>query len=109
MTRDGHETELIARGRHDPCVVPRGLCSHFPIFDFSERFDKKFQPWILLFKFFLSAGGAAVPMVEAMVALVLIDQLMAHLAQCEMFPVNPTLQQPVSPTSDGSLLMPELA
>ena len=58
---------------------------------------------------FLSVGGAAVPMVEAMVALVLIDQLMAHLAQCEMFPVNPTLQQPVSPPSDGSLLMPELA
>ncbi|CAA3026864.1 chorismate synthase 1, chloroplastic [Olea europaea subsp. europaea] len=25
VTRDKHETELIARGRHDPCVVPRGL------------------------------------------------------------------------------------
>ncbi|CAI0442791.1 unnamed protein product [Linum tenue] len=24
VTRDKHETELIARGRHDPCVVPRG-------------------------------------------------------------------------------------
>ncbi|CAI9091063.1 OLC1v1025983C1 [Oldenlandia corymbosa var. corymbosa] len=28
VTRDKNETELIARGRHDPCVVPRGL---FPI------------------------------------------------------------------------------
>ena len=36
---DGNETELIGRGRHDPCVLPR-----------------------------------AVPMVEAMSALVLIDQ-----------------------------------
>lgn len=25
VSRDKHETELIARGRHDPCVVPRGL------------------------------------------------------------------------------------
>ncbi|KAA8539328.1 hypothetical protein F0562_026020 [Nyssa sinensis] len=25
VTRDKQETELIARGRHDPCVVPRGL------------------------------------------------------------------------------------
>lgn len=25
VTRDKHDTELIARGRHDPCVVPRGL------------------------------------------------------------------------------------
>lgn len=24
VTRDKKETELIARGRHDPCVVPRG-------------------------------------------------------------------------------------
>lgn len=28
VTRDKHETELIARGRHDPCVVPRGLFLH---------------------------------------------------------------------------------
>ena len=27
VTRDGRETELRARGRHDPCVVPRGECS----------------------------------------------------------------------------------
>ncbi|KAI4346343.1 hypothetical protein L6164_007247 [Bauhinia variegata] len=62
VTRDMKETELIARGRHDPCVVPR-----------------------------------AVPMVEAMVALVLVDQLMAQYAQCNLFPINPELQEPMSP------------
>lgn len=41
VSRDGSDTELLARGRHDPCVLPR-----------------------------------AVPMVEAMVALVLADQLL---------------------------------
>ncbi|KAG5533223.1 hypothetical protein RHGRI_027434 [Rhododendron griersonianum] len=60
VTRDKHETELIARGRHDPCVVPR-----------------------------------AVPMVEAMVALVLVDQLMAQYAQCNLFPLNSALQEPM--------------
>ncbi|XP_077252926.1 chorismate synthase, chloroplastic-like [Tasmannia lanceolata] len=60
VTRDKHETDLIARGRHDPCVVPR-----------------------------------AVPMVEAMVALVIVDQLMLHYAQCELFPINPSLQEPL--------------
>ncbi|KAJ7558315.1 hypothetical protein O6H91_04G033000 [Diphasiastrum complanatum] len=49
VTREGHETEFRARGRHDPCVVPR-----------------------------------AVPMVEAMVALVLADQLLQHHAQCQL-------------------------
>lgn len=57
VTRDKEETELIARGRHDPCVVPR-----------------------------------AVPMVEAVVALVLVDQLMAQYAQCHLFPLNRALQ-----------------
>lgn len=28
VTRDKQETELIARGRHDPCVVPRGLAEN---------------------------------------------------------------------------------
>ncbi|XP_034205386.1 chorismate synthase, chloroplastic isoform X2 [Prunus dulcis] len=60
VTRDKHEIELIARGRHDPCVVPR-----------------------------------AVPMVEATIALALVDQLMAHYAQCHMFPINPELQEPL--------------
>lgn len=60
VTRSKDEIELIARGRHDPCVVPR-----------------------------------AVPMVEAMVALVLVDQLMAQHAQCELFPINPALQEPL--------------
>lgn len=65
VTREKKETKLIARGRHDPCVVPR-----------------------------------AVPMVEAMVALVLVDQLMAQYAQCHLFPVNPDLQ--------GLMKLPEL-
>ncbi|KAK1432089.1 hypothetical protein QVD17_08979 [Tagetes erecta] len=60
VTRDKKETELIARGRHDPCVVPR-----------------------------------AVPMVEASVALVLIDQLLAQYAQCQLFPINPEFQEPL--------------
>ncbi|KAG9445561.1 hypothetical protein H6P81_011689 [Aristolochia fimbriata] len=64
VTRDGQETELIARGRHDPCVVPR-----------------------------------AVPMVEAMVAMVLIDQLMLQYAQCHLFPINPSLQEPLQEPS----------
>lgn len=49
VTRDGQETVLAAKGRHDPCVLPR-----------------------------------AVPMVEAMVALVLCDHLLRHKAQCEV-------------------------
>ncbi|KAL2897342.1 Chorismate synthase 1 chloroplastic [Bienertia sinuspersici] len=60
VTRGKEETDLIARGRHDPCVVPR-----------------------------------AVPMVEAMVALVLVDQLMSQYAQCELFAINPSLQEPL--------------
>jgi chorismate synthase len=46
----GAATELIGRGRHDPCVVPR-----------------------------------AVPIVEAMTALVLLDHAMRHAAQCGVF------------------------
>ncbi|KAF3638164.1 Chorismate synthase, chloroplastic [Capsicum annuum] len=38
----------------------------------------------------------AVPVVEAMVAMVLVDQLMAQYAQCMLFPINPTLQEPMS-------------
>ena len=34
-------------------------------------------------------------MVEAMVALVLVDQLMAQYAQCELFPINSALQEPM--------------
>lgn len=47
VTKEGEETILAAKGRHDPCVLPR-----------------------------------AVPMVEAMVALVLCDHLLRHHAQC---------------------------
>jgi len=50
VDQDGKETELMGRGRHDPCVLPR-----------------------------------AVPIVEAMTALVLIDHRMRHFAQCESF------------------------
>ncbi len=50
VDQDGRETELMGRGRHDPCVVPR-----------------------------------AVPIVEAMAALVLVDHWMRHKAQCEAF------------------------
>lgn len=46
----GAATELIGRGRHDPCVVPR-----------------------------------AVPIVEAMTALVLVDHWMRQSAQCGVF------------------------
>lgn len=47
---EGHETELMGRGRHDPCVLPR-----------------------------------AVPIVESMAALVLVDHWMRQKAQCESF------------------------
>ncbi len=47
---EGRETELMGRGRHDPCVLPR-----------------------------------AVPIVEAMTALVLLDHWMRHRAQCGTF------------------------
>ena len=47
--KGGEETVLAAKGRHDPCVLPR-----------------------------------AVPMVEAMVALVLCDRLLADRAQCNI-------------------------
>lgn len=50
VTREGEETILLARGRHDPCVVPR-----------------------------------AVPVVEAMTALVLLDHYMLDRARRGLF------------------------
>lgn len=50
VNQAGEETVLAAKGRHDPCVLPR-----------------------------------AVPMVEAMVALVLCDHLLRHHGQCELW------------------------
>jgi chorismate synthase len=50
VDKTGAPTELMGRGRHDPCVVPR-----------------------------------AVPIVEAMTALVLLDHWMRQSAQCETF------------------------
>ncbi len=65
VTRAGEATELRARGRHDPCVVPR-----------------------------------AVPMVEAMAALVLVDHLLMQHAQCNLLgrPVPPELLYGNMPT-----------
>jgi chorismate synthase len=50
VNKMGEETTLAAKGRHDPCVLPR-----------------------------------AVPMVEAMVALVLCDHLLRHRGQCSLY------------------------
>ncbi|XDZ65033.1 chorismate synthase [Alphaproteobacteria bacterium LSUCC0684] len=47
ITEDGRETDVVTKGRHDPCV-----------------------------------GIRAVPIGEAMMAIVLLDQLMRHEAQC---------------------------
>ncbi len=49
VTKEGEETVLTGKGRHDPCVLPR-----------------------------------AVPMVDAMVALVLCDHLLRHYGQCKV-------------------------
>jgi chorismate synthase len=49
VTKEGEETVLSGKGRHDPCVLPR-----------------------------------AVPMVDAMVALVLCDHLLRHYGQCKV-------------------------
>ena len=53
VTKTGEETVLAAKGRHDPCVLPR-----------------------------------AVPMVEAMVALVLCDHLLRYQAQCQTLTIR---------------------
>ncbi|PXA05209.1 chorismate synthase [Coraliomargarita sinensis] len=50
VDKEGKATELMGRGRHDPCVVPR-----------------------------------AVPIVEAMASLVLVDHWMRQKAQCDSF------------------------
>ena len=50
VDKEGNETELMGRGRHDPCVVPR-----------------------------------AVPIVESMAAIVLVDHWMRKNAQCNSF------------------------
>ncbi|MDJ0736475.1 MAG: chorismate synthase [Nostocaceae cyanobacterium] len=50
VSKEGQETVLAAKGRHDPCVLPR-----------------------------------AVPMVEAMVALVLCDHFLRYYGQCKLW------------------------
>jgi chorismate synthase len=57
VNQAGEETILAAKGRHDPCVLPR-----------------------------------AVPMVEAMVALVLCDHLLRDQAQCKVLAIDPVAQ-----------------
>ena len=47
VTRDGEDTEVVTKGRHDPCV-----------------------------------GIRAVPVGEAMMAVVLADHLLRHRGQC---------------------------
>lgn len=54
----------------------------------------------------LMTSLSAVPMVEAMAALVLVDQLMAQIAQCELFPINIDLQRSVGEPINGSLKVP---
>lgn len=54
VTQAGEAATLAAKGRHDPCVLPR-----------------------------------AVPMVEAMVALVLCDHLLRHHGQCHLLDSTP--------------------
>ena len=57
VTIDGQETEIVTKGRHDPCV-----------------------------------GIRAVPIAEAMVALVLMDQALRHRAQCgDVGPITPRI------------------
>lgn len=68
VTREGEEVSIRAKGRHDPCVLPR-----------------------------------AVPMVEAMVALVLVDSLMQDIAQCQLFPRKETFGTNGIPSLENSL------
>lgn len=58
VTKDGENAEIAARGRHDPCVLPR-----------------------------------AVPMVEAMAALVLCDQLLQQRTVDLLPPVDPRTRE----------------
>ncbi|MXP67292.1 chorismate synthase [Pantoea sp. Aalb] len=53
VTYDFKETEIITKGRHDPCV-----------------------------------GIRAVPIAEAMIAIIIMDHLLRHRAQCEYFSIS---------------------
>ncbi|CAN1338400.1 Chorismate synthase, chloroplastic [Linum perenne] len=81
------------------CIVrnaPRGLGS--PVFDKLEAELAKAVMSLPATKGFeFGSGFSAVPMVEAMVALVLVDQLMAQFAQNYIFPINQELQEPFGP------------
>lgn len=44
VTREGEDTELRAKGRHDPCVVPRGKVAGNPKFSVAtQRFSKPYE------------------------------------------------------------------
>ncbi|KAM0881909.1 hypothetical protein ACQ4PT_032633 [Festuca glaucescens] len=82
--------------------VPRGLGT--PVFDKLEALLAKAMLSIPASKGFeIGSGFAAVPIVETMAALVLMDQLMAHSSQCEMFPLNLALQEPIGSASSTPL------
>ena len=94
VTREGAETDLRARGRHDPCVVPRAVRQPFcvSLSCFGEGGKRKWGLMALLLFCapaltpLLSRSAPVesllqVPMVEAMVALTLADHLLRHHAQ----------------------------
>lgn len=68
VSREGQDVELLAKGRHDPCVVPR-----------------------------------AVPMVEAMVAITLADQLLQASLVLQSTPL-----EPMDTTVSGSSLWKQI-
>ena len=84
------------------CCPSRSTFS-LPVFFISSSSSWSFSSSYFSLSLELCDHCAAVPMVEAMVALVMVDQLMAHIAQCEMFPMNPSLQQPASPPAAADL------
>jgi len=74
VTRDGKESEIRGKGRHDPCVLPR-----------------------------------AVPMVDAMAALVVADHLLMHIAQTTLIPIDAaTAPNPLGPMPKPGTIMAKM-
>ncbi|KAF5734944.1 chorismate synthase chloroplastic [Tripterygium wilfordii] len=67
--------------------------------------DKKETELMALDRHDPCAVPRAVPIVEAMVGLVLVDQLMAQYAQCHLFPINQALQEPLAKQTNIKPLM----
>jgi hypothetical protein len=84
-------------------VLSPGVMDHSSIVPFATSTS------VLWSDLFSIIDFLAVPMVETMAALVLMDQLMAHSAQCEMFPLNLALQEPVGSANSTPVLAPDLA